>query len=786
MANANGALALWDALVPKLRQLIREETRSVVRKKKMNIAYIDKEAQTVDVYEASNPADVFTVPYTNGMGIEDLSAGDSVMVEWISDDFSTAVAAMPGRNYGTITGLLPDVTPSDNGKIVIVRGGRWVLSELGAVLSSINVTTLPEKMTYETGEALDLSGITVTATYSDGTTADVTASCSFSPRSGATLSTRGANTVSVSYSENGITENTSFSVAVGATLLRLTKTSDLSQDLYFTQSAANGVMIEWGDGSSAETVSDLNANASHTYSGPGDYYVIMTADDGVTWSPGTLISNVDYCLVGEFDYEKSVTYPMLTAFEPYKDCRFDVKYGLFSCTSLTRIKIPSDVTFIAEAVFSCCVGLRHVITTSVNDWLSISFYGVESNPIYYAHSLTVGDREITSLTIPNGITEVKQYAFYNCSSLTSVVLSSDVETIGVYAFFGCSGIASINIPGNVTNIGGDAFSHCSGLSSVTIPETITTLGSSVFSYCTGLVSATIGNGRTDTGSYTFYNCSSLVSVSLPSGLESIGIGFCNGCSSLATITIPSSVTLISSNAFRSCTSLTDITIPASVTVVSSSAFTDCTNLQTVRMDGSAVYGANCFGGCSSLASAYVPTLETWLGNTFNGSGATPFNGTSHGRLYINGTALAGSLTFPASVNEIKPFAFYHVDGITGVTIPSTVSLVDRYAFAGCRDIVNAEISSDVIGNSIISGSGTFADLVFSFCTSLRKIWLRNSVSTIYGNHENDGMCYGCDSSLVIYVERSSRPPSWYQWYNYQGTAIGSYFTTVYNQTTSPF
>ena len=102
MSDADGALAFWDAIVPKLRQLIREETRSAVRKKKMNIASIDEDNQTITVYETANPSVTLTLPYTAGHGIEDLAAGQSVMVEWTFDDFSTSVVSMPGKNWAAV------------------------------------------------------------------------------------------------------------------------------------------------------------------------------------------------------------------------------------------------------------------------------------------------------------------------------------------------------------------------------------------------------------------------------------------------------------------------------------------------------------------------------------------------------------------------------------------------------------------------------------------------------------------------------------------------------------
>ena len=67
------------------------------------------------------------------------------------------------------------------------------------------------------------------------------------------------------------------------------------------------------------------------------------------------------------------------------------------------------------------------------------------------------------VTIPNSVTSIGTYAFYDCSSLTSVTIPNSVTSIGEYAFCGCSSLTSVTIPNSVTSIGDSAFYGCSDL-----------------------------------------------------------------------------------------------------------------------------------------------------------------------------------------------------------------------------------------------------------------------------------------------------------------------------------
>jgi hypothetical protein len=119
---------------------------------------------------------------------------------------------------------------------------------------------------------------------------------------------------------------------------------------------------------------------------------------------------------------------------------------------------------------------------------------------------------LTTVTIPSGVTAIGNYVFYGCTGLTTVIISSGVTSIGNYVFRGCTGLTSVTIPSGVTAIGNNVFDGCTGLSSVTIPSSVTTIGNYAFQRCTGLTTVTIPSSVTAIGDYAFYDCGGLTSV----------------------------------------------------------------------------------------------------------------------------------------------------------------------------------------------------------------------------------------------------------------------------------
>ena len=176
---------------------------------------------------------------------------------------------------------------------------------------------------------------------------------------------------------------------------------------------------------------------------------------------------------------------------------------------------------------------------------------------------------VTKIRIPSKCKVIRS-DFYS-SSLTedyrnlikqmiTIEIPDTVTEIGSYAFYEFNNVEKINIPNSVTSIGDSAFYRCSSLTSITIPGSVASIGKEAFWDCSGLTSITMSKGVTNIGERAFCDCSSLTSITIPDGVTSIGEGAFGDCFSLTSITIPDSVTSIGKNeAFWRCRSLTNVT-----------------------------------------------------------------------------------------------------------------------------------------------------------------------------------------------------------------------------------
>jgi hypothetical protein len=109
-----------------------------------------------------------------------------------------------------------------------------------------------------------------------------------------------------------------------------------------------------------------------------------------------------------------------------------------------------------------------------------------SCPLSSAGKMLVRDKETTTIDIPETVTSIAAFTFYQCSCLKKLNIPGSVTSISSSAFEDCDYLTSANLSEGLQKIGGSAFEGCKRLAKVTIPSTVTEIKVSAFKNCTGM------------------------------------------------------------------------------------------------------------------------------------------------------------------------------------------------------------------------------------------------------------------------------------------------------------
>ncbi len=351
------------------------------------------------------------------------------------------------------------------------------------------------------------------------------------------------------------------------------------------------------------------------------------------------------------------------------------------------------------------------------------------------------------------------------SSIVYNGMKYTVTTIGKSAF-SSSNITSVDIPNTVTNIEKDAFYGCTSLSSVNLPNTITAIKSSTFCNCRSLSSIQIPNSVITIGDWAFSG-SGLTSIDIPNSV--IAIGYHAFHDTPWYEKQPDGVVYAGSFVYKykgDVPENTSIIIKPGTRGIVTYAFLRCENIVSIEFPNTLRYiGEDAFSG------------TTWYKNQpegliYAGQVALHYKGTvppNTDLVIKDGTLAIGEGAF--FIENYLGYDDNYDDGLMSVTIPNSVKYIGYVAFIGCDNLRRVIIGNGVeeMGRMAFSENKNLTDVtisegvkvigeqMFASCTSLRKIIIPNSAEVIryraFGEFDDSGDIYlnGCISLTDVTI-----------------------------------
>lgn len=400
------------------------------------------------------------------------------------------------------------------------------------------------------------------------------------------------------------------------------------------------------------------------------------------------------------------------------------------CENLENVTIPNSVTSIGSDAFNNTAyynddsnwddGVLYISKCLIytnDDFESVTDYKIKDGTrliadwafeAYFPIELT-----LTSITIPNSVTNIGVGAFWNCTNLTNITIPNSVKNIGARAFEDCTSLKSITIPNSVTSINNGLFSNCTSLTDLTIPSSVTSIAYDALSD-TGYY-----NDKSKWNNGVLYISNCLIDTN-------------NDFNSVTDYKIKSNTRIIADSAFANCANLTNVTIPNSVTNIGNSVFFNCTSLKNITIPYSVKsIGEHAFETCASLTNINVEESNS----NYSSQDGVLFNKDKTELIQYPIGNERKSYNIPNSVTSIGYRAFFDCESLTNVRISNGVTNIGDGAFCGCKNLTSATIPSSVI---------SMGDYAFENCYFTPNNYVNNSACKDTGatfvDSDVDGFC----------------------------------------------
>ncbi len=217
-------------------------------------------------------------------------------------------------------------------------------------------------------------------------------------------------------------------------------------------------------------------------------------------------------------------------------------------------------------------------------------------PVTRIDDFAFSSKPITSITMPDTVTSLGNYAFSHCPNLTSVTIGNGVTTIGDYAFYRCTSLSDVPVGDSVNSIGVGAFISCDALAGITIPPNVTSIGDGAFRDCPSLTEIVV-----DPSNLLFSSLEGLLLNNAQTTLIQCPEGKTGRCR------IPGSVTRLGDFAFESCTNLNNLYFEGNAPGLGQSVFLNVDNSTAYYLSETTGWSAS-YGGLPT--AVWQPELLT--------------------------------------------------------------------------------------------------------------------------------------------------------------------------------